>query len=322
MPESADASRVKIDHWPGLGFVRYSALIATLGYEERAQFVASQVKGDADLLIAIDYESFGDLDYDQNARWFRSLGFQFVRPGNIRDFVRDLAIRQSERLEPCHILVDISCMTRETMADLLSGLWIANGRPLVVDIVYAPAVFQAPPVSREPIERSGPVTHELAGWTEHSERPLTAAIGLGYEPEKAMGTVEYLEVSQSTWAFIPTGNDPRYDAAVSKANHFFLAGLPSEHHLRYSIGRPLELVASLESLVFGLVKKSRPILVPLGPKIFAAACCLVGYQHWPDVAVWRVTSGHHAVPRQSVADGTMTGLRVSFGASAGYPWQP
>ena len=121
-------------------------------------------------------------------------------------------------------------------------------------------------------------------------RPPVLVLGLGYENDKAIGAVEYIEPA-AIWAFEPTGHDERYSKAIRQANKTLWDVLPQEKRLLYSVYHPFDCFVSLESLTYGLVRESRPILVPFGPKLFAVCCLLVSFAH-PMVSVWRVSSGH------------------------------
>lgn len=47
----------------------------------------------------------------------------------------------------------------------------------------------------------------------------------------------------------------------------------------------------LASLVFGLLPRFRPIMIPLGPKIFAALSMLLALRLLPQICIWRTSAG-------------------------------
>ena len=128
----------------------------------------------------------------------------------------------------------------------------------------------------------------FAGWSGDPGRPLGLAMGLGYEPGKAVGGSAYLEPKQA-WLFIPTGLDRKYDRAVEKANRHLLEAREPKWSIEYSVTRPIETLAVLDGLAYGQLQEGRVILLPFGPKVFALCCLLVACVHYPEVAVWRVS---------------------------------
>src|SRR6185369_5500856 len=118
------------------------------------------------------------------------------------------------------------------------------------------------------------------------ELPPAVVIGLGYEQDKAIGIIEYIEPTM-VWAFRPRGGDPRFETAVDEANSTFWDIVSPDRVIDYSVEGSLECLTLLESLISGSLSTVRPILIPFGPKIFAACCLLVASMHYPKVSVWR-----------------------------------
>jgi hypothetical protein len=181
---------------------------------------------------------------------------------------------------------------------------------VVVDVLYAPAAFAKPPTHEPPVAVSEAAAPEIAGWWSDPGTPAAVIVGLGYEVGKAVGALEYFEPG-AAWAFVPSGDDSRYDQEVDKANRTLWSFVPKPGRLPYKVMRPFECLQALESLTNGLTATYRPILVPFGPKIFAVCAVLVGLQHQPDVAVWRISSGELEKPIDRSAAGRVTGLRIS-----------
>jgi hypothetical protein len=211
----------------------------------------------------------------------------------------------------CKVGVDISSFSRfRTAAFVAAVLQIRTEARIIVDFVYAGALFSEP-IDAGPMTSAGPVLPAFAGWSSEPDRPCVAVFGLGYELEKAVGVLEYLEPTH-VWAFQPVGHDRRYTKAIALANRTFLESLPASRVVFYNIWRPAELVGRLESLIFGALRSARPMLIPFGPKIFTLSCLLVASLHYPEVPVWRVSPGDAAPPQDRVPNGKVIGLRVDF----------
>jgi len=136
---------------------------------------------------------------------------------------------------------------------------------------------------------------------------LAAIIGTGYEYGRALGILEYLEPS-AAWIFNPTGVDDKYDKALTRVNKDLYTLIPRSQVSHYNIDETLACFERIESLVFGLRERSRVLLCPFGPKIFALVCLLVAEIHRPKVTVWRVSGEQSEDPTDYVAAGPIIRL--------------
>jgi hypothetical protein len=229
---------------------------------------------------------------------------------------RSLKQRGGDAERDFSILVDISSMSRPMLADIVYLLSVMEeAESLLVTFIYLPAQFVKENSQHAPVAVTEPVTPDYAGWTSTPERPITAVVGLGYEHDLALGTIEYLEPT-SAWVFLPTGEDRRYDDAVNNANRDLKDMLREERTMTYHVGAPARVYAILENLVFGLLQTSRPVLVPFGPKIFSLCCLLIARTYAPQVTVWRVSGEIYARPGDRKASGKIVALKTRFAREA------
>ena len=80
----------------------------------------------------------------------------------------------------------------------------------------------------------------------------------------------------------------------------------------YDVDEPTSVYAALETLVYGLLQWSRPILIPFGPKIFSLCCLLIARTYTDDVTVWRVSGETLARPGDREASGKIISLKSAF----------
>lgn len=191
--------------------------------------------------------------------------------------------------------VDVSSMTGGMMAGVLHALIRAKAR---ITLFYSPSKYSAPSGGGDSFVRFTPLPG-CEGWTQYPERPQSVVLGLGYEADQAIGTVEYLDPS-GVWAFIPHGLDPRFYRDVVSANRSLWPILNRAHTLEYRIVEPAALYADLRGLVEALSRRSRVTLVPVGPKLFTALCILIRSEIGDEVAVWRASS-HGQAPIRDVS---------------------
>jgi hypothetical protein len=294
---------------------RYSAFMAAVGFETRARFVAESKMPTSDLKFACAFDNNKEHAYFDNLDWYERNQYDVEEHGDDQFeswCKKTLTAAQSVERDTLRLGIDISSMSRFRIAALVATLSeLDTVKPVDVDFFYAPSQFVAPLKEEGPIIICEPVLDKFAGWSLEPEQPTVAVFGLGYEYDKALGALEYIEPG-SVWAFMPYGEDPRYEAGVTIANEAFRESVPPSQVFEYNVDQPLDCYRNLESLLHGKLKTSKPILIPFGPKIFALNCLLVACLYYPSVAVWRVSSGPFEPAVDRVSNGKIVGVRVEF----------
>lgn len=292
-------------------------VLASAGYEQRARYVCESQALNASLKIAAGFSDQQVLEYGSNIEWFESNGFevQEVADEEFRSWIEVLISRISQPSErdsgcPLRILIDISCMSRKRMAHTIAALrdWPGPDH-FIVDFVYALAAYAPPAEQVRPNTYVGPITSDFAGWWDEPDRTLSTIVGLGYEQDKALGAVEYLQ-AQDVWLFQPISEEPKYTKALADANATLLGGTDPRHLFIYRLHDPLESYSKLRSLVLGLLTRHNVVFLPFGPKLFVLYALLIAADD-PDIAVWRVSASSEQ-PTDAKAFGTCYGLRVVF----------
>lgn len=292
---------------------RYDIFIAALGYESRCVHAFGSLEIQASKKIAIAFTDQTVCAFEDNKKFFVKHQFN-VR--EIGDSEVTAAIMSCVETDEANVCIDISSFTRGRLASILVALLAASKqfkRVLGVDFVYSFATYTPPPDEFAPINSSGPVCPFFSGWTNNPDFPSSLIIGVGYERGKAVGVVEGMEPS-SVWVFLPEGGTGKYDETVMTANIELLASFANDKGKirRYPVNAPYRLFTELEALVFGLSKESRPIIVPMGPKIFGLCALLTGLAHYPSVGIWRVSGGVDEPAVDRAASGEMAYLSASI----------
>ncbi|MBY8828535.1 hypothetical protein [Hephaestia mangrovi] len=294
---------------------RFDLFIGTLGYETRSSHLARHGQINACRKIALAFPEEDYAAYLSNRDFLNEAKFEIL-PKDTGEFSKVLATsienHPTDEKRDFSILVDISSMSRPMLADIVYQLsMVERVAGMRVTFVYLPAEFVRENAEHAPVAVTEPVTPDYAGWTSTPERPITAVVGLGYEHDLALGTIEYLEPT-SVWVFVPTGEDRRYDDAVNQANRDLKEMLRDERVMNYYVDAPARVHAILENLVFGLLQSSRTVLVPFGPKIFSLCCLLVARTYAPEITVWRVSGETFAKPGDRIASGKVVTLQTRF----------
>lgn len=193
------------------------------------------------------------------------------------------------------IAIDISCMSRPTMAAAFQAvLESAEKRPVWMDVLYVVAEFTAPPNVLPPNEDIRPINDWFAGWPTNATASTSLVVGLGYERDKASGAAEYFDASE-TWVFVPQSAIGAYEAAVVGNNEVLLARARRRDQVTtYHVECPTETFGLLAGAVSRIAPKMNPVLLPFGPKVFFALSLLVA-AIYREVGVWHVT-GDSSLP--------------------------
>lgn len=293
---------------------RYDGLFVTLGYEERARHVASQDGMNATRRVAWEFRENRVLSFEENDRWFEKSGFERIaeEKGSPVQWIKDVCTHEGSNAEFVRLAIDISSMTRCRMAEWVDAAsTCTEEKNLELDFWYSMATFTEPIDEEAPNVAAGPVVPAFAGWATDAGIPTSLILGLGYERDQAIGAVEYIEPAEVV-AFDPSGADTQYANAIKDANAQLWSMRPRPpRRISYDPGQVFPTFVALEGLVSGLVRRSRPVLLPFGPKVFTLLALLTARFH-PTTAVWRVSAGAAGTPAQRKASGTVVGLRAHF----------
>ncbi|MGB3313654.1 MAG: hypothetical protein WBB85_04535, partial [Albidovulum sp.] len=116
------------------------------------------------------------------------------------------------------------------------------------------------------------------------------------------------------YCFRPTGTDPRFDIHIDEANVDFGFMGDKRNLFSYDLNEAEPLYIDLRRLVEYEMVERTVLLLPLGPKLFAAMCMIVATIMHPKVMVWRHSTVSAAQPR-TISDAYTTGKTVEFGFS-------
>jgi hypothetical protein len=288
----------------------YDAVFVTCGYESRATHLISKFSGHAQHIVVLDYNCDGVHSYDSNKEDLKNRASSWVdlRGPEMPDRV---CLSVNERLSEledgatARIFVDVSSCSRSVLANLLLALASTKERRVLLTCGYAVSEFYTPPQDELPSSISEPVIGDMSGWSHDLSKPPCAIIGLGFEPGRALGSIDYLEVPEVR-LFMPHGPDERFETAVLAANQLLIEEVGSP--LFYDIRDPEDAFHKLGSLIGGLIPRFRPIIIPLGPKIFSALSMLLALRLFPQICIWRTSAGSG----EEMSDRQASGVVVTF----------
>ena len=290
---------------------RFDILVAVLGFETRARYIATQLEGQYDKGVCFAFQNRQDVAFEENRKFYQSLDFEIVdwqddiECSDIGTFLAELCAKIDRTTQDnISIAIDVSSMTRSMSAKIIYALIniLDIEKPYQITILYAPAKFSAPKAEQSQIKVAGPVIPEYSGWTLYPELPTYAVLGLGYEYGKALGALDYLDVSD-TILFRPLGNDEKFVEAVNEVNDDLIQMVGCNHVMEYEVNDPYDTFIKLRSLISGLQRNGRVILIPFGPKIFHVMCLILAETFQSDLSVWRISPGDKEIAVDSEANG-------------------
>lgn len=286
-------------------------LIASCGYERRSsQFARAEKLDSYDKIFVIDYVSDGILSYDRNKADLLDVlpvsRTSWIGASHLNKLLSALA---PSLVSQVSLDIDCSSMDRSALAKILAHVKTSSDNFESLNVIYFPQTFSPPALSLEAVSRFGPIARQFSGSSRSSSEKMCLVMGVGYEFGKAIGAQDYLEPDE-LYAFHPIGTDVEFEKAILKANSNFDFVGDSEKVIAYPLLDPAALLDNLLTLIDFKRQSYRVMLLPMGPKIFAALCLVVALRFHPDVRVWRFSTEDPS--RSHVKDAYPSGERVSF----------
>ncbi|UOA27127.1 hypothetical protein [Pseudosulfitobacter sp. DSM 107133] len=287
--------------------VKADLFIGCVGYEHRSLEALRKIHN-ADLdpaMILFDYQS-GDLfSYPENRADLIVQNATLV--ANFGEFMEKVEAYLNASVS-ASILFDVTSFDREKIAVILQTFFGKRSHIGAVSICYFPRTFVEPSHSLDIVRSFGPVIPAFIGETSSSRDSLALLIGAGYEYGRAVGAIDLLEPDR-IYCMTPIGTDSRFEDAIEKNNLGF-SFLENEELLqKYDLSRPENLFYEIRRIVEFEVQERNVLILPLGPKLFAAAAMLVAFILHPSVMVWRHSTASKDAPK-STSDAHASGVDV------------
>lgn len=287
--------------------------IGCIGFEDRSTYIlrtAPDYLSEASIVL-FDYNPDEIFSYRSNISQFERLPYKTKSlAANIIEFEENIRSRIRES-DICSVVFDVTSFDREKIGVILQILF--QNRNLLGDIrlVYCPRSFEPVPLKFDVVQSFGPVLPVFMGEVSFSRRSLSLILGAGYEYGRAVGAIDTLE-PDNVFCFRPTGTDPRFDQFIDKANVDFNFIDDPDHVLFYDLLSPQSLYFNLRRLVEFENAQHNVLILPLGPKIFAAISMLIALILHPAIMVWRHSTSSVHQPG-SICDAKATGMILNFG---------
>lgn len=286
-------------------------VICASGFESRATHLARKLEGiDCAERVAFGFKDRKILARQRNDRVFSELGYETIesRGSDFRPLVRRL--RKALDSGARDIVIDYTSMTRSWYGGLMDYLHRAEmGSTLRVYLSYAPARYSEP---KAPSPNR--VINPIPGFShlELPEKPVALILGLGYERDRALGVVEYMDPAEVFVFYTSPALDRRYEEDVRKSNRYLLRRLGARKKVEYPLENLHRTGVLLQSVCTALEDEYRVVVAPLGPKPFGVLGMALSL-YLGNLAVWRISGGTEEQPYDREALGRTLNLCMRFG---------
>ncbi|MEM9967368.1 MAG: hypothetical protein AAF755_04615 [Pseudomonadota bacterium] len=291
--------------------VRPDLFVGCVGYEQRSlqalkNLVECGYDGEA---IVFDYQS-GDLH-----SYLANIESACLGNAELIDDFDSLLECFCEKLtskQETSILLDVTSLDREKIALLFKAIFENTGHVSSVTVCYFPREFSEPSHRLDIVQAFGPVLPAFIGEASFSRESLALIIGAGYEYGRAVGAIDLLEPDR-IYCLSPVGTDPRFEREIEKNNLDFSFLEEGELLQRYDLLKPEALFYEIRRIVEFETQERSVLILPLGPKIFAAVSLIVALLLHPSVMVWRHSTATKFAPA-STDDARASGvdIRLAF----------
>lgn len=282
--------------------------IGCIGYEDRSAYYLREFAcRQAEYIIIFDYESGDIYSYSRNKAAAQDCAHVIVN--NMSDLVLEID-RHVSANGNVGVIFDVTSFDREKIGIVLQAIFSHAALVRRVDIVYCPREFVPVPLQFDVVQSFGPVLPIFMGDASIFRRSLTLVLGAGYEYGKAVGAIDTLE-PDNIFCFRPTGTDPRFDEFIDQANVNFGFIDNKDHIIWYDLNDARQLYFELRRLVEFENAERAVLLLPLGPKLFAAISMLIGLILHPSIMVWRHSTSSVRLPG-SISEAKTTGNLIRF----------
>lgn len=207
---------------------------------------------------------------------------------SFKEEVNDLLSNIESDKKDINFSIDISLINRKEIANLFTQIArLCSVYSCNINICYGLAEYNPPSSGIDFNHIVRPVNQFFSGWSTKPGLPVMTIVGLGYEKDKALGAIEYLE-SSNTVIYIPNSQETRYRVDVEQVNESVLSIVKEENKIEYDVESPSDAIYSLDSVLTSNKSRYKTVLFPFGPKVFYAASLVSCIAH-PEASVWFVS---------------------------------
>ncbi len=243
----------------------FDIFIAASGYEQRGlhcirKFPVNRIPK----RVAFGFTDRITPQREDNDREFSRAAIPvMLSSGDSGDVLREWLSEALEEFtgKPTRVIVDYSSMTRTWYAAILEAFLTAEVNSSGIECVFSYSVAEYSAPSYYSSNASvGPIPNFCS--LSAPDRASALIIGLGYEQERALGLVEYIDPAYTCAFYTDPALDQRFRDAVLQNNQAFLRKLPRERLYPYPLADLQRTGDMLNSVCRALLDEHRVTLAP------------------------------------------------------------
>ncbi|NWJ27666.1 hypothetical protein [Rhizobium sp. RM] len=262
--------------------------IGCLGYEHRSIEALRRLESAkaSKTKLLFDYRSELDHCYIENRREIDKSGCIIIN--DLKTFLAQIRLHIAKEIAPT-VQLDVTSFDRKKLALILEVLFESSASIGAVILTYFPRQFAEPSGELEEVLEFGPVTPRFVGEVSYERDSLSLIVGAGYEFGRVIGAIDVLE-PELTYCMFPVGTDARFERAVARNNLGFSFLDDPNLLIPYSVLNPHSTYFAIRRLIQVELNERNVLVLPLGPKIFAALSIIIALIYSPAVMVWRYST--------------------------------
>ena len=271
----------------------FDLIIAASGFEKRCNTLFLNYSFNANKKVAFAFsEKKNESNHKCNDEFFISKGFELLTISGEEskdiDVYLNLFLSSLEK-DTIELLIDYSSMTRIWYAKIINFFASDNVALKNVSIYfsYTPTSFNLPKKNC-PVRFAGSLMQFEP--VRANNKPLALIVGLGIDQDKASYLIKKINPVHLTLMYADPAFDKKYVETVLRTNRKLIDSIEIRNLLNYPLADNLLTSQILTDLCLILRMRYNVIIAPLGPKVFSL-CSLLFSTNYPDVDVWRVSSG-------------------------------
>ena len=283
--------------------IKFDLILGASAKEDRSTHLFEKYSIEGTKKIVLQYQKNGfELKKRLNTDLFNIQGFEtlIINPDNsshLVDFVESYlkTIRQSN----INILIDYSCMTKESYAGIISLINRFEESKSLINIYFS---YSTAKFEKTKIVKSVRHCSTLMPGHGHSDsqKPTCLIVGLGLHENYS----EFIKNEIKPDSIVLFYSDPApegYIETIFKNNQELIDGVDIRDLYNYPLDDLNKTSEKLTNICINLRLKYNIVIAPLGPKVFTLLSLILAVRY-PDIDVWNINSGKNVFYKKSVAN--------------------
>lgn len=296
---------------------RLNLFIGASGFEDRGVYQAELLSDKIEKGIVLGFENVKNNKIrKRNDAFFTKNNFEILesktedyKNGSLKRIIYEinqLALKSNE----VNVYIDYSSMTKNWYSFLLYEIYNSNFRNKInLYLGYTHGNYVESLTDRT----YNRVVSPLFGYCNLSipTKPTSLIIGLGNDSSRVFGLKEYFDAVPYIFHTDSSYNDG-FNLDAKELLEKVLSQIPSKNIFEFPVNDLVYTNYILENLCQELIKQTRIVIAPCGPKPFAVLAMLMSLKYNNLIEVWRITPGVKIPVINRTSTGLVSVLKVCF----------